>query len=125
MRIGIKVLDRSAADRLSKAPSEVDQEISKEFDEEIGPYVVARAKSIVPVRTGYLRSSITKDNASTSVNGIRGVRIGANASYAATVEFGTRRWRGKPFLRPALAQSIGYIERRISEAVQRVFNRGG
>lgn len=66
--------------------------------------VVAHAKRIVPVDTGYLRSSIgfTKTGeAARSGAVIQGVE--ATAPYAGFVEFGTSRMAAQPFLRPALA----------------------
>ncbi|MCC7210135.1 MAG: HK97 gp10 family phage protein [Anaerolineae bacterium] len=55
------------------------------------------ARAIVPVRTGYLRSSIShfRENA-------RRYIVEAAAHYAAYVEFGTRYMAAQPYMRPAL-----------------------
>jgi HK97 gp10 family phage protein len=58
------------------------------------------AKRRCPVDTGRLRASITHE---VSVRGrdVTG-RVGTNVEYARYVEFGTRRMRARPYLRPAL-----------------------
>jgi HK97 gp10 family phage protein len=54
------------------------------------------AKTLVRVRTGYLRDSIFHQ-----VVGIQ-MTFGATAPYAEYQELGTRFMRGQPFIRPAL-----------------------
>lgn len=73
------------------------------------------AKQIVPVRTGYLRSTIfTKTQEWT-------VKVGACAHYAVYVEFGTRFMRGFHFLSRALethpSQLTHLIENSIDKAI--------
>lgn len=51
-----------------------------------------------PVDTGNLRNSIEF-----SINGLTG-RIVSRADYSAYVEFGTRKMRAQPFMRPAYRQ---------------------
>lgn len=62
--------------------------------------VTRRAKELAPVDTGRLRSSIANEIGHDD----RGLvaRIGTDVTYARHVEFGTRRMRAQPFLRPAL-----------------------
>lgn len=58
------------------------------------------AKILAPVKTGNLRRSIhhlTVSKSSTAVS----VQVGPTAFYAKFLEFGTRRMRARPFLRPA------------------------
>jgi HK97 gp10 family phage protein len=58
------------------------------------------AKSLTPVDTGRLRSSITHE---LGREGRRFVaRVGTNVEYAGYVEFGTRRMRAQPYLRAAI-----------------------
>lgn len=61
--------------------------------------IQARAQGIVPVDTGYLKSSIST---STEGNGAyaRG-EVGPTANYGAYVELGTSRMRAQPYMRPA------------------------
>jgi len=73
------------------------------------------AKQIVPVRTGYLRSTIfTKVQEWT-------VKVGAYAHYAVYIEFGTRFMRGFHFLSRAmemhLPQLTHIIDNSIDEAI--------
>jgi len=62
-----------------------------------GALVIAEyAENMVPIDTGFLRSSIfvryTGDN----------VEVGFEAPYASYVEFGTYKMAAQPFLRPAI-----------------------
>ena len=53
------------------------------------------ARSLVPVDTGYLQSTI--------YHALKemGIELGATADYAEYVEFGTSRSRAQPYIRPA------------------------
>jgi HK97 gp10 family phage protein len=65
--------------------------------------MVNMARQLVPVRTGYLRSTIYAE-----LN-VMGFEFGAKADYASFVEFGTRMMRARPFLRPAMDAHITQI----------------
>ena len=69
------------------------------------------AEQLVPVRTGRLRGSIYAK--------IQGwvVEIGAEANYALSVEFGTRRMQARPFLFPAIHEHLPRLEQIVCEAV--------
>lgn len=67
----------------------------------IGDEIVAFARGIVPIRTGFLRDSIFSDLIESDLN----LTVAATASYAGYVEFGTSRMRAQPYLRPALDAS--------------------
>lgn len=58
--------------------------------------VEARAKVLVPVDTGHLKSTIQSD-----VDGASGV-VGVGAEYSVYVEHGTRYMAAQPFLNPAV-----------------------
>ena len=67
--------------------------------------VEAEAKRLCPVRTGRLRASITTEKIDTAA-----YAVGTNVEYAPYVEFGTRKMRAKPYLRPAaerVAKGLG------------------
>jgi HK97 gp10 family phage protein len=74
--------------------------------------VVKDAKERVPVKTGFLRSSIV---VGTETGLTRTVH--ADASYAGLVEYGTRRQAAKPYFTPAVDQGKATL----SEAVQAAF----
>ena len=58
--------------------------------------VINRARAIVPVRTGALKSSITK------IGGGGFWIVTAETHYAGFVEWGTRFMAAQPYLRPAV-----------------------
>jgi HK97 gp10 family phage protein len=65
--------------------------------EEAGAEMEATAKQIVPVRTGFLRSTIYH----LVDSGALTLELGATADYALYVEMGTRRAHAQPFIRPS------------------------
>src|SRR5258708_763976 len=65
-----------------------------------GKRIVARAKQLVPVRTGQMRDSIGYIYRQSDKKLI----LHADHPAAFFVEFGTRLMRARPFLRPALIQ---------------------
>ncbi len=74
--------------------------------------VKALARGIVPVRTGHLRSSIYAKVQEWVAE------IGAEATYAMFVEFGTRYMRARPYLYPAIQRRLPQLETVISEAIE-------
>jgi len=74
--------------------------------------VKASARQLVPVRTGHLRQSIYAE--------VREwiARIGAEATYAMFVEFGTRRMQARPYLYPAIQMYLPQLEEIIREAIE-------
>ena len=73
--------------------------------------VKALAKKIVRVRTGHLRSRIYAEVKEWVV------RIGADATYALFVEFGTRYMRARPYLYPAIQEYLPVLEEIICEGI--------
>jgi hypothetical protein len=73
--------------------------------EEGGKAGVSHAQSVVPVRTGFLRSTIYSQITSNELE------IGARADYAAAVEFGHRRYPiPRPFIRPGAEVALKAIQ---------------
>lgn len=74
--------------------------------------VKALAKQLVPVRSGHLRSSIYAK--------IREwvAEVGAEATYALFVEFGTRYMRARPYLYPAIKDHLPRLEQIICDALE-------
>jgi len=69
------------------------------------------AKQLVPVRTGYLQSSIYAKISEWVAE------IGAEATYALLVEFGTSRMRAQPYLYPSIQEHLPRLEQIICEAI--------
>lgn len=72
-------------------------EVSKEVDV-VGQMMEDLAKQLVPVRTGFLQSTIMHEVDPANLTMI----FGAGAPYASFVEFGTMRMAARPYLRPAM-----------------------
>jgi HK97 gp10 family phage protein len=73
--------------------------------------VKAEAMRTVPVKTGYLRSTIYAQVQNWVVN------FGADAAYAYFVEFGTKRMAARPYLWPAIQRYLPQLEELIREAI--------
>jgi len=69
------------------------------------------ARQLVPVRTGHLRSTIYAK--------VREwvAEVGAEATYACWVEFGTRYMRARPYLYPAIQKHLPMLEQIICDAL--------
>lgn len=81
--------------------------------------VQALAKQLVPVRTGHLRSSIY-----TKISDWM-AEIGAEATYALFVEFGTRYMQAHPYLYPAIQEHLPRLEAIICEAIDQAKAESG
>lgn len=73
------------------------------------------ARQLVPVDTGYLRSSIFSEQ-----EGELKFNIGASADYAQYVEEGTIHQEPQPYLRPAVELTRRELERRLSQIELRI-----
>ena len=94
----IKISVRSSLmlERLfSEAPMGM-QKIGKNATRVVAEAVKEEAKTVCPVRTGYLRSKMFY-----RTKGVMAWTVGNEASYAVYVEFGTRFMLAQPYLRPA------------------------
>jgi HK97 gp10 family phage protein len=81
--------------------------------------VKALAKQLVPVRTGYLRSTIyARVQEWVAV-------VGADAPYALYVEFGTRYMQARPYLYPAIQEHLPRLEQIILEAIDQAKAEAG
>ncbi|MGQ9530152.1 MAG: HK97-gp10 family putative phage morphogenesis protein [Candidatus Bathycorpusculaceae bacterium] len=73
--------------------------------------VKALAQQLAPFKTGHLRSSIyAKVNEWVA-------EIGAEATYALFIEFGTRYMQARPFLYPAVQEYLPQLEQIICDAI--------
>jgi HK97 gp10 family phage protein len=73
--------------------------------------VKAEAMRLVPVKTGYLRSTIYARISEWVAE------IGAEATYALFVELGTRHMQARPYLYPAIQEHLPRLEQIICEAI--------
>jgi len=76
-------------------------------------YSVSRAR--VPVRTGRLRASIGLTKA-----GELKYRVRASAPYSRFVEFGTRRMKARPYMRPAREEALKFLGREVERRLRRL-----
>jgi HK97 gp10 family phage protein len=107
-------LDLSGAEEFQQAIAHFDADMQKRVQEQLARWaetVTAEARRLVPVRTGYLRSTIYARTQAWIAE------IGAKASYASNVEFGTRYAAAKPFLNPAVQVRLPELEQMLLEAL--------
>jgi HK97 gp10 family phage protein len=81
--------------------------------------VVAEAKRLAPVRTGYLQSKIY------AMTQEWVVEIGSAAAYSYFVEFGTRYMQAHPFLYPAIQEFLPELEANIVGAIEQAKAEAG
>lgn len=107
-------LNISGAKEFEQALSRFDTQMQKEVQTQLARWAEdtqREAKRLVPVKTGYLKSTIfckAKDWQ---------MEVGAEATYAAAVEFGTRTQRAQPYLTPAIEKHLPQLERVLLEAI--------
>lgn len=82
--------------------------------------IVADAQSIVPVRTGFLRSTISAQ----TVNDLE-IDVEAAAPYAAAVEYGTTKQPSQPYLTPAVERGRLRLPELVSEALGKLWREAG
>jgi HK97 gp10 family phage protein len=107
-------LEVAGGEEFSQALSRFDAELQNQLHERLAEWaenVKAEAQRVVPVRTGYLRSTIFARTREWSVE------LGAEATYAACVEFGTRSAQAKPFLAPAVETRLPELEGMLLQAL--------
>jgi HK97 gp10 family phage protein len=107
-------LDLAGAEEFKKAIARFDAEMQRQVREQLAKWaeiVKTEAKRLVPVRTGYLRSTIFARIQEWNAE------VGAEAAYAANVEFGTLYAMAQPFLNPAVQAHLPELERVLLEAL--------
>ena len=97
MKVNIKI-DNDAVEKL------LDMEVIHHIDKDVGQ-IVDDAKSLVPVDTGKLKSSISKIKDENDK-----WKVIADTSYAWIVEMGGRHQPAQPYLRPALLNMMRKYE---------------
>jgi HK97 gp10 family phage protein len=107
-------LDFMGAEEFKQAIARFDADMQRHVHEQLANWAEAvktEAARLVPVRTGYLRSTIYGRIQEWNAE------VGAEAAYAAHVEFGTRYAAAKPFLVPAVQACLPELERVLVEAL--------
>jgi HK97 gp10 family phage protein len=113
MSVSINV-DLSGAEEFTQALNRFDAAMQNRVQQQLMGWaetVKADAERLVPVRTGYLQSTIYAKSIEWQIE------VGAEAAYAAAVEFGTRYSRAKPYLDPAVQAYLPSLERVLLEAL--------
>ena len=113
MSVSISV-DLSGAEEFGQALSHFDSAMQNRVQEQLWEWaenVKSEAEGLVPVRTGYLQSTIFAKSEGWQIE------VGADAAYAAAVEFGTRYARAKPYLKPAIEAYVPSLEQVLLEAL--------
>jgi len=85
--------------------------------------VEREAKILAPFDTGRLRASITPSVSASPVP--LWAKVSSNVRYASYVEYGTRKWVGKAFLRPALERVRAKIDELLGKAAKMIEQRFG
>ena len=114
--------DIEGVEQFKAAMAKLDSRMQRHVHRQLASWaadVKASAKRIVPVRTGHLRSSIYAKIQEWVVE------IGAEATYATFVEFGTRYMRARPYLYPAIQEHLPRLEAIISEAIEAAKQEAG
>ncbi len=93
---GIQIRQDTVTPRLTGFSERMRKNIADGFVS-VGYQMVTDGRSIVVVRTGYLRSTIFAQVIESDLILV----FGATAPYAPYVEFGTSRMAPRPFIRPA------------------------
>lgn len=107
-------LDLAGAAEFKQAIAQFDAEMQRQVHEQLAKWaetVKTEVTHLVPVRTGYLRSTIFARIQEWNTE------VGAEAAYAANVEFGTRYAMAQPFLNPAVQAHLPELERVLVEAL--------
>ncbi|MFQ6073648.1 MAG: HK97-gp10 family putative phage morphogenesis protein [Candidatus Bathyarchaeia archaeon] len=121
--MGVEVtIDIEGVERFQAAMQRLDSEMQRHVHRQLASWaadVKALARRIVPVRTGHLRGTIYAKIQEWVAE------IGAEATYAMFVEFGTRYMRARPYLYPAVQPHLPRLEALISEAIEHAKREAG
>jgi HK97 gp10 family phage protein len=113
MSVSINV-DVMGAEELAQALNRLDTAMQRRIQEQLAQWaqsVKADSEQRVPVRTGYLQSTIYAKTQGWQVE------LGAQTEYAAAVEFGTTYTQAQPYLNPAVQAYLPGLERVLLEAL--------
>lgn len=104
----------SGTQEFNQAVARFDESIKRQIQEKLaswGRSTKSEAQRLVPVKTGYLKSTIYAKTSGWQV------QVGAEATYAAAVELGTRTTRAQPYLVPVVQHRLPELQNVIIEAI--------
>ena len=104
-------LDKAINDALAKMRMKIIKALTEAT---IEAYVTA--KSVVPVRTGLLRSSIHMEKVSPFEHKVVAgseVKSRGKPYYAPFVEYGTRKMRPRPYMKPGAEKAVEVLKREL------------
>jgi HK97 gp10 family phage protein len=107
-------LDVDGIEEFQRAMSKLDSGMQghvHQYLASLAAEIKAEARRLVPVRTGYLKSTIYARIQEWVA------QIGADAAYALFVELGTRHMRAQPYLWPAIQEYLPQLENTICQAI--------
>jgi HK97 gp10 family phage protein len=107
-------LDVDGIEEFQRAMSKLDSGMQRHVHQylaSLAAEIKAEARRLVPVRTGYLKSTIYARIQEWVA------QIGADAAYALFVELGTRHMRAQPYLWPAIQEYLPQLENTICQAI--------
>ncbi len=109
-------LDLQGGEAFAQALGRFDLEMQNQIQRALSDWstqVQQEAQRLVPVRTGYLQSTIYTKSQQWQIE------VGADAAYAAAVEFGTRNQQAQPYLQPAIDANLPNLEATMVEGLER------
>jgi len=115
-------IDVAGTEEFKQAMKQFDSGMQRQVHERLANWAAEVKESAgqrVPVKTGQLRDSIY------AKIGEWVAEVGAEASYAVFVEFGTRYMRARPFLYPAVQEALPRLEAIILEAIEAAKREAG
>jgi len=90
--------------------------INAKFLESASVILQGAARRNTPVDTGRLRSSISRDVQKDEAT------VGTNVNYAQFVEYGTKRMKAQPFMRPAVDKNRKNLIKLYRDIYRQVFS---
>jgi HK97 gp10 family phage protein len=107
-------LDVDGIEEFQRAISKLDSDMQRHVHRYLASLtadIKVEARRLVPVRTGYLRSTIYARIQEWVA------QIGADAAYSLFMELGTRYMRAQPYLWPAIQEYFPQLENIICQAI--------
>lgn len=94
-------------DQLAKLPDALKVELERTASD-----AMSQAQALAPVRTGRMRASIAIERYP------GGVTLKAGKFYSRFVEWGTKKMKAEPFMRPAMSTALHQLNLRIQARMQ-------